>query len=191
MNFYVYEYRDQKNDKPFYIGKGTGDRYYAHFNLCLKYKSSFYDKLHCMLLEGRREDIIVTKLKSGMTQSEAYDFEIEMIEKYGRLDLGTGPLHNRTAGGDAPWITEDQRVKISNGNIKRYEDPRERERASKRGIAHAGRPVEAFNLSTGATILSFDCVSSVKKKGFDRRHVQKVLNGSRTYHAGYGWRYTE
>ncbi len=194
MNFYVYEYRDQKNDKPFYIGKGTGNRYLTHFTACVTRRSSFYDKLLGMVMRG--DEVTVSFLKSGMTETEAFEFEIEMIEKYGRLDLGTGCLCNRTAGGDSPlgnggWITEEQRVAHAKSIEKYWQIPGSKERARKRGIARDGRPVQAYNLLTGETVLSFDCIWDVKDKGFDRRHVQKVINGKRTNHAGYGWRYTE
>jgi len=196
MNFYVYGYSDTLSSDPyFYIGKGIDDRYLHHFNLCLKQDSSFYTRLRSVLLQDYKR-IVVSFLKSGMTEPEAFDFEIEQIEKYGRLDLGTGCLTNRTAGGDSPtgnssWITEAQRVELSDRASKQFSDPKQRERARRIGIARAGRPVEAFNLLTGVTVLSFDSMHAVIKKGFDRNHVMKVLNGRRQQTGGYGWRYVE
>lgn len=35
-----------------------------------------------------------------MNERDALDFEVELISKYGRKDLGTGILRNRTNGGD-------------------------------------------------------------------------------------------
>jgi hypothetical protein len=39
-------------------------------------------------------------LKQNLTEEEAFRHEIYMIAVFGRKDLGTGILHNRTDGGD-------------------------------------------------------------------------------------------
>lgn len=39
-------------------------------------------------------------LRSGLTREEACDWEVFYIKRYGRKDLGTGILRNRTDGGD-------------------------------------------------------------------------------------------
>lgn len=161
-DYYVYVFIDLAINETFYIGKGRGDRYLDHLALCHKQNTAFYKRLHPMVMT-RKEDIHVIFLKSGMTEIEAFEFEIEMIAKYGRLDLGTGCLTNRTDGGDSPagnssWLTEAQRVELSNRVRKRFEDPKERERSRKRGIVSHGRPIEAFNLTTGETVLQFECI---------------------------------
>ena len=82
--YYVYAYLNQNTGLPYYIGKGQGDRINApHLNLNLPPK-----------LENR---II---LKEGLTEDEALKQEILLISHYGRKDLGTGILLNRTNGGD-------------------------------------------------------------------------------------------
>ena len=82
--YYVYAYLNQNTGLPYYIGKGQGDRINTpHQNLNLPPK-----------LENR---II---LKEGLTEHEALKQEILLISHYGRKDLGTGILLNRTNGGD-------------------------------------------------------------------------------------------
>jgi len=41
--------------------------------------------------------------KSDITVEESYVLENELVTKYGRLDIGTGCLSNRTNGGHAEW----------------------------------------------------------------------------------------
>lgn len=68
---------------PYYIGKGLGDRVY---------------KKHSVTVPGSDDRIAI--LQEGLTDSEAIALEINLIAHYGRKDLGTGILHNRTDGGD-------------------------------------------------------------------------------------------
>ena len=87
--FYVYAYLRNKDSStgkagtPYYIGKGTGNRAYVkHYAPLPKDKSN------------------ITFIKQNLTEQQAHDLEIELIAKYGRKDLGTGILHNRTNGGE-------------------------------------------------------------------------------------------
>jgi hypothetical protein len=88
-NFYVYAYiRDKdsstgKSGTPYYIGKGTGNRAFAkHYAPIPTNKSN------------------ISFIKQNLTEQQAHKLEIELIAKYGRKDLGTGILHNRTNGGE-------------------------------------------------------------------------------------------
>jgi hypothetical protein len=56
-----------------------------------------WDKRHSVNLPPKERIQII---QEGMTRQEAIDLEISLIAKYGRKDLGTGVLHNRTNGGD-------------------------------------------------------------------------------------------
>src|ERR1019366_3451884 len=47
---------------------------------------------------GNRPEVKI--FKSDLSDNEALSLEIELIEKYGRRDLGTGCLCNHTSGGD-------------------------------------------------------------------------------------------
>ena len=81
--YYVYAYLNQKTGKPYYIGKGQDDRIDApHLNLNIPPDPN-----------NR------VKLAESLSEQDAWDLEVELIEKYGRKDLGTGTLLNKTAGG--------------------------------------------------------------------------------------------
>ena len=96
--FYVYCYAEPGADHPFYIGRGRGRRAFEHLSPSrLSGKSLFAEKLRSLLEGGvqpRLEFLFV-----ALTNKEANLLERKLILKWGRLDLGTGPLTNRTDGG--------------------------------------------------------------------------------------------
>jgi hypothetical protein len=82
--FYTYAYlREDKT--PYYIGKGNGDRVYRKRRKGVKPPK---DKSRILFL------------KQNLTEEEAFKHEKYMIVVFGRKDLGTGILHNRTDGGE-------------------------------------------------------------------------------------------
>lgn len=81
--YYVYAYT-YSNGSPYYIGKGKGNR--AH----IKHQRN--------LLPQDRSCVLI--LKEHLSEKDALILETELIETYGRLDLGTGTLKNLTNGGE-------------------------------------------------------------------------------------------
>lgn len=96
-HFYVYQWL-REDGTPYYIGKGQTNRAYESRRL---YKPS-----------NDRIEIV----KENLTEQEAFDLEIELIAKYGRKDLGTGILRNKTDGGDGATPSLETRQKISDAN---------------------------------------------------------------------------
>ncbi len=97
--FYTYAYL-RINGTPYYVGKGE--------------KSRAYNKNHNNVYVPPKERIIF--LKKNLLEEEAFKHEIYMISIFGRKDLGTGILHNRTNGGDGSSgriATESQKKKQS------------------------------------------------------------------------------
>jgi hypothetical protein len=80
---YVYAYLRESNNTPYYIGKGIGSRLY---------------KKHNVTIPADHSKIQI--IAQDLTDSQANTLEIELIAKYGRKDLGTGILYNRTDGGE-------------------------------------------------------------------------------------------
>jgi hypothetical protein len=82
--YYTYAYL-REDRTPYYIGKGSGNRINENKGRpCGKPK----DKSRIIFL------------KQNLTEEEAFKHEKYMIAVFGRKDLGTGILHNRTDGGE-------------------------------------------------------------------------------------------
>jgi hypothetical protein len=84
MEYYTYAYlREDKT--PYYIGKGKGNRAYRRRKTDIKPPK---DKSRILIL------------KKNLTEEESFRHEVYMIAVFGRKDLGTGILHNKTNGGE-------------------------------------------------------------------------------------------
>lgn len=214
-HYYVYGYSDPTSSDPFfYIGKGHGDRYLDHFqwNL-LKQQTHFYNRLRSLLLKDILPNVIF--LKSALSEYEAFNFEIESIAKYGRLDLGTGCLCNHTNGGDGAsghiCSLETRKLiglkSIGNQNTKGFKfdfdssikrsiagnnrSPEIKEAISQKIIKTKGRQVVAINPISGNIVLTFSSIGDVRKKGISPSGVSNVLAGYKKSAGGYFWRYLE
>ena len=84
MQYYTYAYL-REDRTPYYIGKGKNDRLYK------KRKTD---------IKPPKDKFRIIFLKQNLTEEEAFRHEIYMISVFGRIDLGTGILHNRTDGGE-------------------------------------------------------------------------------------------
>ena len=101
--FYTYAYL-REDRTPYYIGKGT------------KYR--IYEKRGRPCSKPKNKSRIIF-LKQNLTEEEAFKHEIYMIDVFGRRDLGTGILRNKTNGGDGTSgrvLTEETKKKISISN---------------------------------------------------------------------------
>jgi hypothetical protein len=82
--FYTYAYL-REDRTPYYIGKGNGRR------ISNRQKRD---------IKPPKDKSRIIYLKQNLTEEEAFKHEIYMIAVFGRKDLGTGILYNRTVGGD-------------------------------------------------------------------------------------------
>lgn len=124
--FYVYVYRDPrptKNSQPVYVGKGTGDRDLSHWS-----RGSHNKPLQDFLSHLRQRGLTPICQRVFETEDEeaAFAKEQELIALYGRRDLGTGTLFNRTDGGEgvAGMVkTPEQKATDGKFTAEHWQDP--------------------------------------------------------------------
>ena len=129
--YYVYLFLRAVADKygaartPTYVGKGSNRRAYSESNRQAR-------------LPKDRDLIVI--VKADLAEKDAYAFEIELIRRYGRIDIGTGCLLNLNDGGNhaspsagtrrklseaarAHGIPEEQRARMLSGSLAARQTP--------------------------------------------------------------------
>ena len=84
-DFYVYLFLRQDRYTPYYVGKGRGRRMLSDWGRITR--------------RPKDADRIV-KIKSNLSENDAFELEKTLIKFWGRLDINSGVLRNRTDGGD-------------------------------------------------------------------------------------------
>jgi hypothetical protein len=107
--YYIYVLCDWLGS-PFYVGKGTGNRVDTHEKNTdprNQLKNEIIEQTWAML-----DEIPKVIVREQLPEVTAYEIEIALIGAIGRLDLGTGPLTNLTAGGEGCRLSFDHRSAV-------------------------------------------------------------------------------
>lgn len=102
--YYIYSYL-REDLSPYYIGKGSGRRAYTKGPKEVR---------------PPRDKSRVRILKADLTEEEAFLLEKLYILMFGRIDLGTGILRNKSDGGDGASgaiRSEETKEKIRQANL--------------------------------------------------------------------------
>jgi len=93
VGYYVYLLIDPSGGKPFYVGKGTGNRVFAHINDAINnpFTSDKLKRIRDIRARGDKVDHII--LRHGLTEKEAFEVEASVIDL-----LGIKGLTNEVAG---------------------------------------------------------------------------------------------
>lgn len=125
-NKVVYIHRRASDNSVFYVGMGSLKRAYS------LQRSDMWNRV------VKKHGLIVEIVSENLTKDEAWSLEIDLIKRYGRLDMKTGCLVNHTKGGnsidDIPKSAEKKRV----NKIKNFK--RSKEWGDKISKAMKGKP---------------------------------------------------
>ena len=166
--YYIYSYL-REDLSPYYIGKGSGRRAYTKGPKEVK---------------PPRDKSRVRILKEDLTEEEAFLLEKLYILMFGRVDLGTGILRNRSDGGDGASgaiRSEETREKLRQANLGKKKPKEVGEKISK---ALTGRKLsEKMRAKLRAGHKGRKCTEEHKrkvseaKKGFKHTEEAKRLMG--------------
>ena len=165
LKYYVYAYLRHSDKTPYYIGKGHGKRCYS--------------KQHTVNIPKDVKLIII--LEQNLTETGAFALERFYIRWYGRKDISTGILWNRTDGGEGTSgfkipCTDKRRLSISK---------------SKKGIPMSGE--HKINKSKSYKITSPDGTMHIIKNLNEFCKIHNIRQGAMTcvaqgiYKTHKGW----
>jgi len=90
--YYVYVHKDCASGEVFYVGKGHGQRAWN-----TKSRNSKWESKVASLSDGWQVEIV----KDDLSENEAFDLEISLVEKYGGPQALGGKLTNEAFGGES------------------------------------------------------------------------------------------
>jgi len=189
--FYTYAYL-REDRTPYYIGKGKRSRVYSRWRNGLN---------------PPKDKSKIIFLKKNLTEEEAFRHEIYMIAVFGRKDLGTGILHNRTDGGDGASghiHSQEAREKIRKSKIGKnnpfYKKTHTQEAREKIRIANKNKIISKetrekltgennstsmwwkITFKNGNQITTCGFYKWAKENGYDPSHIHKVYKGKYKKH---------
>jgi hypothetical protein len=225
MEYYIYVYLDVRSQgdytygeykfdyEPFYVGKGKGLRYKKHLSVVKSGNYKNFAKYHIIkkILDEGKEPIILKYFKN-LTEEDAFKFEMDMIKKIGRFDMGNGPLRNLSEGGEGPSgskRSEETRKKISvskkgvctENMMNHLKNNHSKMKGNQRtlGFKFSEESKKRMGESHNKSILQIDDsgnvineFSSIKEAEiFTGCNIKKVLLGEGKTGGGYMWRYKD
>ncbi len=194
--YYVYEHYKKDTDQIFYVGIGKiEDGKYERANSSAKRNPHW----HATAKKHGFDSKIVFESE---LREDVCNREIELILKYGRKDLGTGPLVNKTTGGEKTFEMSGNSVKSGvekrkeNGTYdKCAEIARQRMLTNNpwKGKTHDGfnkRKIYQYNSKTGDFIKDWDSIKkAIQFYGCNPKTISWPLAGKKKTGLGCIWSY--
>lgn len=189
--FYIYAWLRHKTTErgkkgsPYYIGKGSGNRAWSNSGRSTK---------------KPRDPSLIVLLRQGLEEEEAYQWEIFYIAHYGRVDQGTGILHNKTDGGEGVrganlegrvfggWKHSDETRRMYSETRKGANNANYGNKHSLRakGIMRARKAKYLYELidTDGEVYMTESLRDFCAQYQLERRSLMRLLNGEKSRYQG-------
>lgn len=174
--FYVYAlFHDIEMLKPFYVGKGSFDRWEMHEKNLEKEKRCNWRKYEIIKkLISKIGFVPKRKLFDNLLESEAFEFEKATIKLYGRIDLKTGCLTNLNKGGLGCSHSSETIIKIKAARAKQVisEDTKQKQSLAWLGRKHKPETIIKMKLSAKGRIRTPQQIEKHRKAITGRKHTE-------------------
>lgn len=133
--YYVYQLIDPRSNKPFYVGKGSGDRAYTHNKFKDGNENPYKDRLIKKLHQQGLEPVVDIVKYFGDDEQAAYTYEEQLTESIGLENLTNIVIGARPPSQKGRPVSAESRAKRS-ANLKgipRSEEWKKKLSASKSG----------------------------------------------------------
>ncbi len=87
LGYYVYLLRDPETGEIFYVGKGTGNRIFAHINEAIAAVPNTPKLGRIRTIHAREQEVVYTIHRHGLTEKEAFEVEASLIDFLGLTEL--------------------------------------------------------------------------------------------------------
>lgn len=115
LNYYVYMLIDPRNNKPFYIGKGTGNRVFNHLACALDDQDITnikYEIIREIISENKQVAHVI--VRHGLSEKEALLIESTLIDTYSYCGYGLTNMVNGHHAADRGLMTTDEIIRLHN-----------------------------------------------------------------------------
>ena len=189
--YYIYEYVDPRNNLPFYIGKGSGQRKFGHLKETLESTDNKkkYFKIQKIKSLGM-EPIINVIIDNIKDEDLAYKIEDDYILKYGREGFEEGGILTNICLNNRPPLgigekngmfnkkhTDEAKKKVSDANKGKtpWNKGIPRDDSLKEAVSKANKGKTAWNKGKPRT----EEEKQKMKEGWAKRKALKEQNGYR------------
>jgi len=114
LGYYVYALINPNDNRPFYIGKGIGNRVFNHQNCAIKddYSNLKLDTIREIIESGKKVEHII--IRHGLTEKEAFEVEASLIDFGNKFGFGFSNIVLGHHSNEKGLMTADEIVRIHN-----------------------------------------------------------------------------